>query len=78
MENAFPYDLIASLHHMLVLKRHASETELFAEERDEIAYIKTIPALQAYDWIIEPTQHKKSIPGHMHLHLLVGKPLDPA
>lgn len=73
MKNSFPYDLIAKTHHMLVTKRHAKESELTSVERDELTQIKASAELQAYDWIIEPTIKNKTIPAHMHLHVLVGK-----
>lgn len=59
---------------MLVTKRHASDADLNPEERDELLHLKTLPMIQEYHWIIEPTLRNKTIPEHVHLHLVVGKP----
>jgi hypothetical protein len=73
VENSFPYDQIAKIHHMLVSARHVSEEELTGEELEELSMIKKTFINSEYDWIIEPTYKNKSIPGHFHLHLIVGK-----
>lgn len=72
--NNFPYDNVAEVHHMIVPRRHVTETELTAEEMQELLAIKhDFINHQEYDWIIEATTKKKSIPAHFHLHLIVGK-----
>ncbi|KND49510.1 MAG: hypothetical protein AB203_00315 [Parcubacteria bacterium C7867-008] len=71
-ENKFPYDLIASTHHMIMPLRHATETELTMEEWKEYQEIKH-SKLQEYDYIVEGTSKTKSIPAHFHIHLLIGK-----
>jgi diadenosine tetraphosphate (Ap4A) HIT family hydrolase len=73
IENSFPYDLIAKVHHMLIPKRHASEHELSPEELEELAMIRQSFVHPNYEWIIEATHQSKSIPSHFHIHLLVGK-----
>lgn len=75
IENRFPYDRIASVHHMLVPKRHTSEGELTDDERRELYEIKQ-NSLEEYQFIIEPTPHVKSIPAHFHLHLVVSKEIN--
>lgn len=70
--NKFPYDRIASVHDMLVPKRHATEDELTEDEKCELREIKRTE-IHDYQFIIEPTPHVKSIPTHFHLHLIVGK-----
>jgi len=72
IENAFPYDRIASTHHMLMPKRHTLESELTPDEKSELERIKE-SGLDAYQFIIEPTRALKSIPSHFHLHLIVCK-----
>lgn len=72
IENAFPYDRIASLHHMLIPKRHTTENGLTPEERNELQHIKDT-GLDTYQFLIEPTHAFKSIPNHFHLHLIVCK-----
>lgn len=73
IENDFPYDLIAKTHHMIVPIRHEAEKDLTEEELAELGEIKENYINQGYDYIIEPTVKNKSIPGHFHLHLIIGK-----
>jgi len=73
IDNKFPYDKIAKIHHMLIPKRHAQEKELNSEEIDELSHIKESYINPMYDWIIEPTSKNKSIPDHFHLHLIIAK-----
>jgi hypothetical protein len=74
IENDFPYDLIASKHHMLVPLRHIPEEGLNEDEIKEVKQIKEDLINSDYDWTIEATRKNKSIPDHFHLHLIVGKP----
>ncbi len=71
--NTYPYDLIAKVHHMLVPKRHASDSELTESEQKEFAEIKESYVSDTYEFMIEPVRKQKSIPGHSHLHLLISK-----
>lgn len=72
MENKFPYTRIASTHHMVVSLRHASEHEITQEEWEEWNAIKNSPDVQAnYDFIMEATHKTKTVPAHMHVHLVV-------
>ncbi len=73
MGNDFPYDLIAQTHHMLVSNRHVTEPELSGEELDEFKKIKESVIHKEYDYLIEATHNKKSIPGHFHIHLIIAK-----
>jgi hypothetical protein len=73
--NEFPYDLIASTHHMLVPMRHVTEVELSDSEKEELVSIKHGLLDPQYDFIIETVSKKKSIPEHFHLHLVVVNPL---
>ena len=61
-ENNFPYDKVASVHHMLMSIRHVSENKL--KIKQEFVRIE-------YDWIIESIE--KSIPEHFHLHLIIRR-----
>ncbi len=72
IENLYPYDLVAKVHHMLVSKRHASDMELTDEEWEEFRSIKAGYVQEEYEFMIEPTWKQKSIPAHSHLHLLVA------
>lgn len=71
--NSFPYDKIASTHHMVVPLRHVAEDELNEEELAEFKEIKEKVLHTEYEYIIEATFKKKSIPAHFHLYLLVAK-----
>ncbi|KND50820.1 MAG: hypothetical protein AB202_00240 [Parcubacteria bacterium C7867-007] len=71
-ENKFPYDLVATTHHMIMPLRHATETELTMDEWKEYQEIKH-SKLQEYDYLLEGTSKTKSIPAHFHIHLIIGK-----
>jgi hypothetical protein len=71
MPNDYPYDKIASVHHMIVPIRHVRESELTKEELGEYRLLKETE-LQEYDYILESTIKNKSIPAHFHLHLIIG------
>jgi hypothetical protein len=72
INNKFPYDRVASVSHMIIPTRHASEKEVTAEEWAELTTIKDEYVHPTYDFLIEAAHHKKSIPGHYHIHLIVG------
>lgn len=69
--NEFPYDRIAAVHHMLVPKRHSTEDTLTDAEERELLELKQGYCNDHYEFLIEATRSKKSIPAHFHLHLLV-------
>ncbi len=71
--NDFPYDKIAETHHMIVPLRHVTEDGLNVEELKELKEIKDTVLHTEYEYIIEATYKKKSIPEHFHLHLIVAK-----
>ncbi len=71
IENSFPYDLIAKIHHMIVPLRHVMEDDLNKAELDELRVIKESTINKKYDYIIESTT--KTISDHFHLHLIISK-----
>jgi len=73
MENIFPYDLIAIKHDMIITKRHVDEENISPEEWKEYEKIKKEYLHNNYEYIIEATYQKKSIPKHFHLHLVNAK-----
>ena len=74
VKNKFPYDNIADVHDMIVPKRHVTEDDLSDEEWEEYKKLKSDYLNTHYDFIIEATHKIKSIPGHVHWHLIVAKP----
>src|SRR3989344_490047 len=60
IKNEYPYDRIAEVHDMIVSKRHVTEHELTQEEWKEFQDIKHSYIQDTYEWIFEPTHHKKS------------------
>jgi hypothetical protein len=73
VENSFPYDRIASVHHMLIPKGHLLETELSIEAQKEFIELKIAYLNSHYDIIIEALPHERSIPTHHHYHLILRK-----
>lgn len=73
INNNFPYDVIARVHHMVVPLRHTKERDLKAEEIEELLQIKEEVLCQEYDYLIEASTKNKSIPNHFHIHLIVTK-----
>lgn len=70
LENRFPYDRIAKVHHMILPKRHVVEGEITEEEWAEYHTLKSTFIATDYDMIMEGTPRQKSIPAHFHLHLI--------
>lgn len=71
VKNRFPWDRIASIHHLLLPKRHTTYEKLSRAEKAELEKLKPSYINRSYWIIAEATHRKKSIPGHFHLHLLV-------
>ncbi len=74
VNNNFPYDLIAEVHHMILPKQHMKEEGLSLEEYRELINIKDNYLNENYTHIIEALPKTKSIPEHFHLHLIKEKP----
>ncbi len=70
VKNDFPYDKIATRHDMILSRRHAPEPKLTPQELRELRKIKERYIHKTYEFIIEATYKKKSIPDHFHLHLI--------
>ena len=73
IENKFPYDRIAKVNHMIIPKRHITEKKLNNLEKKEFEIIKSGYVAKKYEFLIECTNKRKSIPGHFHIHLIIVK-----
>lgn len=73
VKNNFPYDRVAEKHDMIVSIRHTPHSELTKEELDELKIIKEEYIQPNYEWILEATRKKQSVPAHFHLHIIVAK-----
>jgi hypothetical protein len=74
IDNHFPYDRVAKVHHTLVTLRHVAEADLSSEERAELLEIKRSKLIdERYDYSLEATPHTLSLPGHFHIHLMAIK-----
>lgn len=73
VENTFPYDAVASLHHMVLPIRHTDGEDLSFEETEELRDLKKSILNDDYNFVLECLPKAKSIPEHFHLHLLVPK-----
>jgi hypothetical protein len=69
----FPWDRIAKIHHMIIPKRHIVYEELNKSEKKEFEIIKIGYIEKKYELIAEATNKKKSIPEHLHIHLIILK-----
>ena len=73
IQNRFPWDRIAKVHHMIVPIRHVTFEKLNNAEKKEYQIIKESYLQKNYENISESTNKRKTIPEHFHLHLIVAK-----
>lgn len=75
IENDFPYDAIATTHHLLFTKRKvAFEWDLLSsEERSELEKLKKEFFNHEYDVFYENLPKGQTLRSHFHLHLLILK-----
>ena len=73
IDNKYPYDLVAKTSHMIIPKRHASETKLTIGEFKELQKIRLTYIEQNYEFLFLQTKKESSIPEHLHIHLLILK-----
>jgi hypothetical protein len=71
VENEYPYDRVAAVHHMILPLRHTDGTDLSEAERAELEQLKQTILNDTYHFIVEALPRTKSIPAHFHLHLMV-------
>ena len=70
--NKFPYDFVFGTHHLLVpIRCFAGPGDMFDYELVELVKIKEGFGIYGeYDGFFENLPHKRSIPGHFHIHLM--------
>jgi len=75
IENNYPYDEVASVHHMLVPKQHVSFKDGVSEEaKKELVLINDgFETSGEYDCIMQNFSVGQSQPQHLHYHLLTWK-----
>ena len=75
IENNYPYDAVAEVHHMLVPKAHASFDEGVSEAaKEELGLINAaFEEGGEYDCIMQNYPVGQSQPQHLHYHLLTWK-----
>lgn len=73
IKNRFPWDKISKVHHMIIPKRHTIESKLTKAELKEFGLLKKGYIEKNYELIAEATKKKKTIPTHLHLHLIIAK-----
>lgn len=76
MHNKFPYDRYFAKSDMLVTKRHITDGQLNDMELAELQRLKHDALYIDYDSIIEHFPEQKSIPEHVHYHLVQYKRAD--
>jgi hypothetical protein len=69
IENRFPYDMIFSVHHMLVPIREVPGHEYLNDEELTELYAIKMEVQSKYDLIFENFPKRRSILAHYHLHL---------
>lgn len=70
IENAYPYDMIFSTHHLLIPKRQfADRRDINENERRELQDIVFRYIEDNYDGVIDNTTKRRSIHVLYHLHL---------
>ena len=70
MKNKFPYDRYYTKSDMIVSKRHIAEGQLNDMEKAELDRLKKEVLYMDYDSFVEHFPRTKSIPEHVHYHLI--------
>jgi diadenosine tetraphosphate (Ap4A) HIT family hydrolase len=74
VENDFPYDRVAEVHHMIIPMRHTSGEDLSGEEESELSHLlKTDLNTRGYNYFMQSLPSNMSIPAHLHYHLIKAK-----
>ena len=73
MKNKFPYDRYFTKSDMLVTKRHISDGQLNDMEKAELDRLKKEVLFIDYDSLVEHCPRTKSVPEHVHYHLIEYK-----
>lgn len=73
IDNKYPYDAVARVHHQIIPLRHTDGADLTHEEAAELQTLKQTALNDTYNVLLEALPRNKSIPGHLHYHLIVPK-----
>lgn len=74
IENSYPYDAIATVHHMLVPRRvFQHPKEMTVEEMLEFSMLENFTLVDTYDFISRNFPANQSAPQRLHYHLLALK-----
>ncbi len=77
LPNKYPYDAVAERHDLIQPKRHVAKFKLLTkEEVQELEQLKDTFLNQKYTYLIEAMPKNKSVPGHLHYHLIEPKTID--
>ena len=71
IENKYPYDRVALVHEMILPLRHTDGCDLSEAEKAELEVLKKTFLNDHYHFIVEALPKTKSIPAHLHMHLIV-------
>lgn len=73
MKNKFPYDRYFTKNDMVVTKRHITDGQLNDMEKAELDRLKKEVLFIDYDSLVEHFPRTKSVPEHVHYHLIEYK-----
>lgn len=75
IQNDFPYDAVADIHHLLVPRRKdiLNWSDLRREELEELLHLRETYCKENYEMVAENMPSAKTVQNHFHLHLFVFK-----
>lgn len=73
VDNEYPYDRIASTHHLLMPKRCCDDNDLTVAEHAELIALRDTVLNDQYDCMVVNMPKYTSVKQHFHYHLIVLK-----
>lgn len=75
VQNNFPYDAVADVHHLLVPRREniSGWVDLSYGELQDLLHIRETYCRDHYEMVAENMPSAKTVQNHFHLHLFVFK-----